>query len=51
MSIGCRVDLVVEGLVRLVSDTSKAGDVMRITREKGIDFQPFARTLKHNAKL
>ena len=45
------VDLVVEGLLRLVADDSKAGQVMRITREKGIDFQPFARALYQKSKL
>ena len=40
------VEYVVEGLMQLVGDDAQVGAVMRVTRERGIDYQNFGRKSK-----
>ena len=40
------VEYVVEGLMQLLDDDKQVGSVMRVTRERGIDYQNFGRKSK-----
>ena len=39
--MACRVEDVVKGLLMLVEDDSKSGEVMRVTVRRGIDYERY----------